>query len=108
MDFIERVIKMFGNVSVLKEERVKARKEHYCDTCGSIILPKEMYNRQTNTMDNEIYTWKNCDHCKKIREEAWQYYYETWGITSLTSEDFYEYIKEANIDFIERRKQDDK
>lgn len=76
-------------------KRVKARKNHICDTCGSNIFKGEEYELQTNKFEGEIYNWKNCDHCEPIRKQTFtENYYQM-----VTGQDFIDFISEHNIDF---------
>lgn len=44
----------------------KARKNHICDLCGSIINKSEVYEAAVFKYDGEIYQWKNHSHCGAI------------------------------------------
>lgn len=47
----------------LRSSRPVARKAHYCDLCGTKILPGQSYDRQTNVFDGRVYDWKMCLEC---------------------------------------------
>lgn len=80
---------------VINTKKVKARKRHVCDMCGSNIYPGEEYELQTNEFDNEIYNWKNCYHCKPIVKQMDMGYYPD----GITKENFWEFITEYDINF---------
>ena len=47
-------------VTVLSTTQPKARKQHYCDSCGKPILPGTVYERQFNTDGGEA--WSHVAH----------------------------------------------
>ena len=67
-----------------------ARKEHRCDYCAGIINIGEKYERSVLKGDY-LYAWKSHLRCLKIAAELKMYDHCDEGVTS---EDFYEIIKE--------------
>lgn len=86
-------------VELIKSKRVKANKLHQCDTCKSNIYPGEMYERQTNLFDGEIYNWKNCDHCKNIVNKMFREHNYEFGVGW---QDFKDFIFDYEIEFEKR------
>jgi len=54
--------------SVWREEFRKARKEHYCDTCGATIHPGDRYLSLFAISDGERCVEKQCEACQVIAE----------------------------------------
>lgn len=52
------------------ESRPVARKEHTCYECGSTIDVGEEYYRISGVWDGLFYTFKQCQICKNVWEEA--------------------------------------
>lgn len=73
-----------------------ARKIHVCDTCGGSILQGETYEHQTNKFDGELYSWKNCEKCKDIRDLMFGEGYYPNGVTS---QDFWDFVRDNELEF---------
>lgn len=48
------------------EKVVKAKKEHICNECSKIILPKEKYIKIIGKWEKEFCTYKRCSICQEI------------------------------------------
>jgi hypothetical protein len=46
---------------------VRARKEHQCEECGTVIRPGGWYERYTGMWDGEIGRHKTCALCVEVR-----------------------------------------
>lgn len=53
-------------VEILHSTNPKARKQHTCMWCGSIIEVGERYHRDTCLYDGQIYDWLSHNECRKI------------------------------------------
>ena len=49
----------------LRDEDVKARKNHRCILCGEDILVGEVYRQRTGTDEGEIHTMRMHQECQK-------------------------------------------
>lgn len=58
------------------EKMRKARKEHICDECGSVIDKGEFYQHVSAKWDGVVQTVKTCEFCKDVRIMAENFYYE--------------------------------
>lgn len=84
-----------------------ARKEHICNYCGQIIHKGEVYCRQLNKMDGDLYTWKNHLKCQDIAEELNMF--DGPCDEGLTGESFQEYIRDEYMSLVnEKLETDDK
>lgn len=86
-------------MEMISVKRKKARKNHICDNCGSNVFRGEEYELQTNKVDGHIYNWKNCDHCKDLREQMFREGYYPEG---ANSEDFWSFVVDNGIEFQRR------
>ena len=77
----------------LEEKRVKARKEHTCDWCGSTIKKGEKYKYSKNVQDGDIYSWKECDKCKDYVGEMFAWGYGN-GDGRCSQNDFMEFMQD--------------
>lgn len=75
----------------------KARKEHKCSFCGGIIPIGMIYQKQVIVHDGGLYTWKSHYRCLKLVDKLRMHDHCDEGVTS---EDFYESVKERYNDFI--------
>ena len=55
-------------METLSREKVKAKKEHYCDYCSCIISKGETYNRSAHKHEGDLFTWKSHQKCVDIAE----------------------------------------
>ena len=78
------------NISTIEQ---KAKKEHICDYCGIKIKVGEIYENQTNVVDNELYHWKSHLVCLKVAEKLEMFDYSTCD-EGLSNEDFHEGVRE--------------
>jgi len=62
----------------------KARKEHRCDLCHGKIEKGQIYERQFNKFDGDVYTWKNHEDCSKIASKLNMYQHCDEGLDSDT------------------------
>jgi hypothetical protein len=79
---------------------VKARKEHKCCECDAKISVGEKYERVKGKWSGEIFTFKTCLICKRIREDycptGWEYgglqeaIWECLGLNYVTGETAYD------------------
>ena len=51
----------------------RARKEHMCCECGSIITVGEVYHSFKSVFDGSFNTYKTCAICEKVRDKALKY-----------------------------------
>ena len=56
-------------MNILSSKTPKARKQHRCDYCWSLIEIGEIYDNLSIENDGEVYTWKNHIDCQKIAEK---------------------------------------
>ena len=54
--------------SFYREEMRKARKEHRCSECGSIIANYEKYMLCAGSWDGEFHTFKTCSRCLALSD----------------------------------------
>jgi len=59
-----------GSPEFYRERIHIARKWHRCCECGSIIDPGEKYFYVTGLWDGDFSTYKTCEICQKIKQEA--------------------------------------
>lgn len=84
----------------LSNDRRKASKNHYCDMCGSVIRKGEYYWDEAYVFD-DVYNWKQCDHCLPHVEKAMEMGYgRDYG--GLNMNDFYNYIYYEGVEFEKR------
>lgn len=87
-------------ISIVKR---KARKDHICDTCRSRIQKGEEYEISTNKDNGELYTWKQCYHCKPIVERMFK---EGFYPDGATDQDFRNFLADhPEIEFEIRREE---
>lgn len=55
-------------ISVLSDERPRAKKPHRCGECHRTIEPGEHYERVTGLWEGELVTHKTCLQCCSVRE----------------------------------------
>lgn len=59
---------------LVTEKRVRARKAHPCQVCGTdAIQPGTEYTRTTYVHDGRIYNWVSCDFCKALFQHVWEW-----------------------------------
>lgn len=66
----------------------KARKDHVCSLCGSKIYKGETYENQINKFDDQMYTWKQCYHCKPILDRIVTEWAPEDGVNDLDFDNF--------------------
>jgi hypothetical protein len=66
---------------VLHSSKPKARKPHWCNSCGRQIDPGETYLRQDNVFDDQRYTWMSCAHCLAVYDALEKADAETPGLS---------------------------
>lgn len=54
------------SAQVIADEDRKARKPHRCGTCGRTIDPGETYRHTCMVDGRDIWTWKECAHCRAM------------------------------------------
>lgn len=79
--------------------RIKARKEHKCDTCKKVISVGEEHEKATYKGDY-IFSWRTCDRCKEYVDEAFSNKAYDFS-DGLSEEDFYEYMMEEHREVAE-------
>lgn len=79
-------------MEIIKTINPKARKQHVCDYCNSVIEIGETYENQTIVNSSSLYVWKNHLKCKEIADFL-NMFDETYG-EGLTSDDFHEFIRD--------------
>ena len=57
----------------LRSRVVKARKRHTCSCCLDPIEKGELYRRDTNLFDGQIYDWLSHMHCDTIANAIWDF-----------------------------------
>ena len=65
----------------LTHKHVKARKPHHCDLCGCVIQKGEVYERQSNVADGQLYTFRAHLHCQDLSSAIWNYVDPDEGMT---------------------------
>ena len=60
-------------METIRSEKLKARKEHFCNLCGCKILKGETYERQTNKFDGRLYAWRTHLHCQDLCSKIWNF-----------------------------------
>lgn len=60
-------------METIRSEKLKARKEHFCNLCGCNIQKGETYERQTNKFDGRLYVWRTHLHCQDLCDKIWSY-----------------------------------
>lgn len=73
---------------VWREKVVKARKEHRCDTCGTLIRPGEQYLSHFDIHDGYACQEASCLPCDKARQE----FFEAHHTEISSPRSFYEYL----------------
>lgn len=56
-------------IQELKTIHPKAKKEHICMYCGCKIENGEVYERQTNVYDGQVYDWVCHTDCQKLAQD---------------------------------------
>lgn len=79
-------------MDILRDEMIKARKEHTCEFCGQKIKKGETYHSQVNT-SHEIYTFRTHKKCQEISLELDMY--DDLNDEGLNDEGFWYCIDEA-------------
>jgi hypothetical protein len=70
----------------------KARKEHKCMSCYTIIRVGEVYSNESYVYDKRVYTWKMCADCLLIINDVYSWWADSdWGVGS---EEFLEWAIE--------------
>ena len=65
----------------LSESIPKARKDHKCMCCYTIIKVGEEYVREAYVYDNRVYTWKMCADCALIISDVHYWCGDNdWGV----------------------------
>lgn len=83
-------------MTILKESKPTARKEHKCEFCGGTIAIGEKYDRQTSVYDGGVYDWiTHCD-CSKLAHELDMY--DGCDDNGLDSDGFIESLKQYVYD----------
>lgn len=59
-------------MDILSNRKSKARKDHRCDFCHSMIEKGEVYDRQV-VKDQQLYTWKTHLDCTQIAHKLNMY-----------------------------------
>ena len=78
-------------IQELKIVHPKAKKEHICMYCGCTIEKGEVYERQTNVYDGQVYDWVCHTDCQKLAQELRMFDDCDEG---LTEEDFLEFVND--------------
>lgn len=81
----------------------KAKKTHICMYCGCKIEIGEVYERQTNKCDGEIYDWICHTDCQKVAQELDMF---DWYDDGLTDDVFRENIDEYICDELAKTDED--
>lgn len=68
-------------IQVLRTTYPRAKKEHLCMYCGCKIEVGEVYMRQTNIFDNEIYDWVCHKDCDTVAQELDMFDFCDEGLT---------------------------
>ena len=61
------------SVDIIEQRTRKARKQHSCDYCGSIIEKGEEYSCQKNIFDGTFYEWRTHLACSRVASAIWDY-----------------------------------
>lgn len=82
--------------TLLREKTVTARKAHACATCNQpAAQPGDTYRRTTYVYDGRIYDWVQCDPCREMATEVFDWVgYPDEGIGL---DHYYEWASEAVI-----------
>ena len=83
----------------ISHKRVKARKGHICNMCGSKIYKNESYDLEAIENDGTVYNWKQCDHCKGI---VTRMSLEGWYPDGISDKMFSDFVSDNNINFKRR------
>ncbi len=59
-------------VEVIHTGNIKARKQHTCSWCHSLIKKGQVYKRDTCVCDGILYYWLSCGRCQKYVDEMFQ------------------------------------
>ncbi len=79
-------------MEIIKTINSKARKQHICNFCNSVIEIGETYESQTIVDSGSFYVWKSHHKCIQIADFL-NMFDETYG-EGLTSDDFCESIQD--------------
>ena len=80
------------------QKEVKAKKEHRCSFCGSMIREGMTYLTSTHKQDGVVYDWKSHTYCDKIADKLNMYDDEC--DEGLTQDAFQERIHDTYIDLM--------
>ena len=53
-------------MSFWNSRHLEARKEHKCIYCGKLIIPGEMYHRETGTFEGDFNDYCLCELCRPV------------------------------------------
>jgi hypothetical protein len=99
----------YGQVDIIENRTVKARKEHICTECKDIINIGDKYERTKYSFDGDFMTNKCCYACLEIRYKfcvgaypiGWMYDELRNCFDDISLTDFEELSKEAQIKIID-------
>ena len=78
-------------IKTVCSEKITARKMHRCDSCGSMIVPRDEYWRFFCVDNGRGYTWKEHTSCRKAARIIWDnwshFEYEFPVISEVDDED---------------------
>ena len=80
------------------QKEVKAKKEHRCSFCQSMIRVGMTYITSTHKQDGEVYDWKSHTYCDKIADKLNMYDDEC--DEGLTQDHFQERIHDTYMDLM--------
>ena len=80
------------------QKEVKAKKEHRCSFCNSMIREGMTYITSTHKQDGKVYDWKSHTYCDKIADKLNMYDEEC--DEGLTQDSFQEHIYHAYLDLM--------
>lgn len=86
-------------METISTKKVKARKNHICNMCGSTIYIGEKYDLEAIKNDGAIYTWKQCDHCKGVLSRM---SLKGWYPDGISKQMFESFVYDNQINFEKR------
>ena len=63
-------------IEVIRNEKPKANKDHVCQFCEETIKKGEVYERQINKYDGELYVWKCHVSCSQLTSKLDMFDYD--------------------------------
>jgi len=76
----------FGIAEFSNKSSHKARKEHRCSECCSLILPGQIYIYDVGKYDGEFFQIKTCNHCSELIANARRLDCFCYGLGTLYEE----------------------